>query len=332
MFVTVQIAGKLVVLVPYSLKYVERYHEWMQDPFILEATASEPQSKAEAYSSRERWIESKTMLTFIILDASHPTAHSGGVDSMAGDVNLIVGPDHSAEILVMIGNSESRRRGLAQEAVELIMKYGEHRLGLRRYFCKISEKNYASLKLFGNKLFFSRVAFDERFKEHELERLVDPVDTEYSLVEIPYDEAKATTSSSTLCSQEACIPLKVAEKAKTKGFMQLVTFEMTLGDGVVNVEVYGHITILEKCCFISLCGGSQPPMGTLSVAMESQFEPMPLTSTLLGDADDDVSRLISQHVSKRTRTQCFVSCSLPDSASLFIPEISEKIHDTIIFQ
>jgi hypothetical protein len=38
------IVGQRVVLVPYKCGHVPRYHGWMQDPYLLEMTASEPLS------------------------------------------------------------------------------------------------------------------------------------------------------------------------------------------------------------------------------------------------------------------------------------------------
>ena len=41
------IQGDRVVLVPYRREHVEHYHKWMQDPWLQEATASEPLSIEE---------------------------------------------------------------------------------------------------------------------------------------------------------------------------------------------------------------------------------------------------------------------------------------------
>lgn len=44
-----------LVLVPYRRKYVHRYHEWMKDPFLQEATASEPLTLEEEYAMQASW-------------------------------------------------------------------------------------------------------------------------------------------------------------------------------------------------------------------------------------------------------------------------------------
>ena len=44
-----QVVGSKVVLVPYRRKYVEKYHAWMEDPWLQEMTASEPLSLEAEY-------------------------------------------------------------------------------------------------------------------------------------------------------------------------------------------------------------------------------------------------------------------------------------------
>lgn len=45
------IEGERVVLVPYREHHVELYHAWMKDPWLQEATASEPLSLEEVGGS-----------------------------------------------------------------------------------------------------------------------------------------------------------------------------------------------------------------------------------------------------------------------------------------
>ena len=47
--------GERAVLVPYLREHVPRYHEWMQDPALLEATASEPLSLAQEFEVHRSW-------------------------------------------------------------------------------------------------------------------------------------------------------------------------------------------------------------------------------------------------------------------------------------
>jgi hypothetical protein len=47
--------GERAMLVPYRREHVLRYHEWMQDPALLEATASEPLSLAQEFEVNRSW-------------------------------------------------------------------------------------------------------------------------------------------------------------------------------------------------------------------------------------------------------------------------------------
>ncbi|KXZ56741.1 hypothetical protein GPECTOR_1g668 [Gonium pectorale] len=147
--------GTSVVLVPYKEEHVPRYHEWMQDPGLQESTASEPLTLEEEYEMQRSWAEDEDKLTFIVLDRSLPdtpgTGSHGG--AMAGDVNLFFtldedeGGRQAAEIEVMIAEKGSRRKGLAKEALRLLMAYASRELHVLRYVSKIHEVNDASRRL-----------------------------------------------------------------------------------------------------------------------------------------------------------------------------------------
>ncbi|WVZ55817.1 hypothetical protein U9M48_006428 [Paspalum notatum var. saurae] len=62
------VLGKRTVLVPYLREHVPRYHEWMQDPALLEATASEPLSLAQEFDVHRSWTLDPLKHTFIVLD------------------------------------------------------------------------------------------------------------------------------------------------------------------------------------------------------------------------------------------------------------------------
>jgi RimJ/RimL family protein N-acetyltransferase len=66
--------GPRVRLVPYQRKFVDKYHAWMTDPYVLEMTASEPLTVEEEYEMQQTWLQdphSKTSLfvfTVIVVD------------------------------------------------------------------------------------------------------------------------------------------------------------------------------------------------------------------------------------------------------------------------
>ena len=166
----VTIEGRGVVLVPYSAEYVETYHAWMCRPELLELTCSEPLSLEEEFRNQKEWLESGDKLTFIIL-----AGDAAGVP--VGDCNLFLLMDaasdeeateegQSIEVEVMVAETEHRGKGLATEALRLIMKYAVASLSPKpvRFVAKILEKNAPSKALFekiGFKVFKEVKAFEE---------------------------------------------------------------------------------------------------------------------------------------------------------------------------
>ena len=170
----VALVGERVTLVPYQRHHVEKYHKWMSDPVLLEATASEPLSLEEEYKMQQEWHENPKNCTFILLD--NATGLQGGeteeVERMVGDVNMFMhDPDDAtnAELEIMIAEKDARGKGIGKEAVQLMMHYGLtcSCLGITRFFVKIHETNLVSLKLF-ELLGFVEVNYVPAFQEHEL--------------------------------------------------------------------------------------------------------------------------------------------------------------------
>eukprot|EP00946_MAST-07B_sp_MAST-7B-sp1_P003413 g3413.t1 len=169
---SVALVGPKAVLVPYRREHVAKYHAWMQDEALLEATASEPLSLAEEYAMQRSWRDDPRKLTFIVLArtqssgersvefSSDPASASalseapsspGGESAMAGDTNLFFNdpedPD-CAEIEIMIAEPRYRRCGIATEALQTMMAFARRTLGVTRFVAKIGYDNAASLELF----------------------------------------------------------------------------------------------------------------------------------------------------------------------------------------
>ncbi|EXJ65305.1 hypothetical protein A1O7_01646 [Cladophialophora yegresii CBS 114405] len=102
-----------VVLVPYNAHQVPKYHEWMKDPQIQEATASEPLTLAEEHAMQRSWRRDGDKLTFILcrpFHRGHTNRHDDDVASgddarlqdelaaMVGDVNLFISTVEAEEI------------------------------------------------------------------------------------------------------------------------------------------------------------------------------------------------------------------------------------------
>ncbi|CAL9222489.1 unnamed protein product [Arabidopsis halleri] len=178
MAMKVTLEGKRVVLVPYMAEHVPKYHQWMQDSALLEATGSEPLSLEQEYEMQLSWTQDPNKRTFIVLDKDfikgeliHGEPH---VEAMTGDVNIYmndVDDPKVAEVEIMIAETRSRGKGLGKESVLMMMAYGVMNLEIHKFTAKIGESNTASLSLF-RKLGFEDSSYSGIFKEVTLEYMV----------------------------------------------------------------------------------------------------------------------------------------------------------------
>ncbi|KAK4203737.1 putative acetyltransferase [Triangularia verruculosa] len=134
------------LLVPYEAHHVPTYHQWMKDPKIQEATASEPLTLEEEYENQQSWRTSTDKLTFIICSPLPDTASScekipqdaDTPTKMIGDVNLFLYPcedDFSSEpappipkevvgeLDIMIACPDHRGNGLGGKVVKAFVGY-----------------------------------------------------------------------------------------------------------------------------------------------------------------------------------------------------------------
>ena len=89
---------------------------------------------------------------------------------MVGDVNLFLHPYlyPAAELEVMIAHSPSQRRGIATEALHLLMAFARTSFHVHSFIAKVGGANDASLRLFRERLGFEDVAYVDVFDEWEL--------------------------------------------------------------------------------------------------------------------------------------------------------------------
>ncbi|XP_055702268.1 alpha/beta-tubulin-N-acetyltransferase 9 isoform X2 [Phlebotomus papatasi] len=179
----IKIESSRVILVPYEEKHVPKYHEWMKNPDLQEATSSSPLSLQEEYQMQKSWRDDSDKYTFIVLDKNIFRETSDEVKSMVGDVNMFLLPDveetgiKTGEVTIMIAESLARRKGFGQETMMLMMNYCIQSLNIRKIVALIGEKNSASVKLF-EKLRFSEVE-KTYFGEWKYEKVVIESDWEH---------------------------------------------------------------------------------------------------------------------------------------------------------
>ncbi|KAK1739524.1 N-acetyltransferase, GNAT family [Skeletonema marinoi] len=61
------LSGQRCIFVPYRPEHLPNYHEWMQDPCLLEMTGSEPLTMEEEIQMQKEWRDDEKKCTFIIL-------------------------------------------------------------------------------------------------------------------------------------------------------------------------------------------------------------------------------------------------------------------------
>ncbi|KAL2857178.1 GNAT domain-containing protein [Aspergillus pseudoustus] len=138
---TTAISASKVLLVPYSTWHVPRYHEWMKDEEIQEATASEPLSLDEEYAMQESWRNDADKLTFIVclprqgalIADEELTNEDDSPARMIGDINLFLriddgeegtsAPQIIGEIELMIAEKKDQRRGFGKAALLTFLRY-----------------------------------------------------------------------------------------------------------------------------------------------------------------------------------------------------------------
>ncbi|OQR92722.1 hypothetical protein ACHHYP_03338 [Achlya hypogyna] len=170
----VKLQGERVRLVPYAAWHVDKYHEWMKDPWLLEMTASEPLSLQEEREMQVNWREDPAKATFILHAHARDDARDEDEASMAGDVNLFFNDDedpHNCEIDIMVAEASKRGQGLGKEAVVLMMAFAVDKMGVHRFYSKINETNEASLGLF-RKLGYKECNYVKAFQEFEFEYII----------------------------------------------------------------------------------------------------------------------------------------------------------------
>merc|ERR1711892_1435804 len=167
------IYGTRVILVPYDKEHVEKYHGWMQNKDILEATASEPLSIENEYKMQESWRNDEDKLTFIVLSAQ--------------DIE-----DGHGELEVMIAESRARQKGCATEALKLLMGYCYDKIKVSKFIAKIGKHNLKSYSLFKNKLKFRYESESEIFEEFTMELVID--EKGRKVLNVPFLELKRNDS------------------------------------------------------------------------------------------------------------------------------------------
>ncbi|CAB0014759.1 unnamed protein product [Nesidiocoris tenuis] len=108
-----KIISDRVILVPYRIQHVPKYHKWMENELLREQTASERLSLDEEYAMQQTWLHDENK-------------------SMIGDANLYLrnDEDQDAPILIgevglMVADNAFRGKGLGKEIALCLIRYGK---------------------------------------------------------------------------------------------------------------------------------------------------------------------------------------------------------------
>ncbi|KAI0403657.1 acetyltransferase domain-containing protein [Xylaria palmicola] len=148
----IAVSTSKILLVPYDAHHVERYHKWMQDEALREATASDLLTLEEECENQQSWRSAHDKLTFIVCQpaappaapAASPSVTDGGAPAMVvvagdddapprmvGDVNLFLTPcDDDDDDDDDDADGEDAREGSAREVkgeVDIMIAAPEHR-------------------------------------------------------------------------------------------------------------------------------------------------------------------------------------------------------------
>ncbi|KAL7525626.1 hypothetical protein ACHAXR_002323 [Thalassiosira sp. AJA248-18] len=142
------------MFVPYRSEHLENYHEWMQDPFLLEATGSEPLSMEEEVDMQREWRDDEKKCTFIMLardlvvggnnsdippppseteittdtKKTYPQLVELTLDAMIGDVNLFLSEEEAEDSEEeQCKQTEQTAPSLTQAELDLMIAAASHR-------------------------------------------------------------------------------------------------------------------------------------------------------------------------------------------------------------
>ncbi|PRP79611.1 hypothetical protein PROFUN_12801 [Planoprotostelium fungivorum] len=155
--------GENITLVPYFEEHVKRYHQWMSDPEMRELTASEELTLEEEYENQISWREDEHIMCGDVNLFFHSFLNEEEESNKEEEHNE-ANPYQTGEMEVMIAEVKSRGRGVASEAIHLMMSYAHHHLRTKVFLSKIGEDNEKSRRLFA-KLGYRQTAEPNYFRE-----------------------------------------------------------------------------------------------------------------------------------------------------------------------
>jgi RimJ/RimL family protein N-acetyltransferase len=137
------LTGDRLSLVPFELSDLERLAAFFAEPgnlyYYLPDTLL-PRNRAQLLAMMEDWNDGKENFVFTCRYQDQPI----GLLTVS-DLDPVAG---KAELGIMLAGEESRGKGLAFEAMELILAYAFGELRLHRLYARVAPGNEPSVRLF----------------------------------------------------------------------------------------------------------------------------------------------------------------------------------------
>ncbi|KAI6177328.1 N-acetyltransferase 9 [Aphelenchoides bicaudatus] len=183
-------ANNKVTLITYEERHVKTYHGWMLDEETRRLTCSELMTLDEEYDTRKQWAKHEYSGTFLIMDSDKFVSSNGSeLDALVGDTNFVQYVEY-VELLIMIGDKECRQKGLATDAVRLMISHISNFLNNRVIQASVCHDNIACIKL------LEKLGFEEQPDKEASDDKVFVLSNEKRL------EILATTSQTNLYTNE----------------------------------------------------------------------------------------------------------------------------------
>ncbi|XP_002741269.1 proteasome assembly chaperone 4-like [Saccoglossus kowalevskii] len=94
-------------------------------------------------------------------------------------------------------------------------------------------------------------------------------------------------------------------------------------DRLMEHSIHFHVLKLNES-FLVWIGDRSANMSSLAVSMTTPYDQIPSSASLLGEASDTPSTVLSQKLAKKTRKQVFVSYNLPTDQML-LPLVEKRL-------
>jgi hypothetical protein len=124
------------------------------------------------------------------------------------------------------------------------------------------------------------------------------------------------------------VPLSTSSRTASIEFMK-PNFEIhSFGTEVAETPVYFQVLKMENSLFIWIGSGTDPTFSDLGMALNTNYDRLPLCTKLMGAHTDMASSNLASRLAKKFQRAVYVSYNLP-SDRLILPAIEKRLQDEI---